>query len=217
WHAFGPVGWIMSIEPADMNDDGHVDILYSDRKGPQRGIHWLENPGRRTQDWMRHTIGGADREVMFLSEGDLDGDRRKDIVCAVRGGDILWLRRLSVDGVQWSSHAIAMPDNAGSGKGVAICDVDNDFHADVVFTCESAGGKHGVGWLSPSQDPTARDWSFHTISGDREGVKFDLIQLLDLDEDGDYDVLTCEERDNLGVIWYENPSASSRPADGPRQ
>ena len=27
-----------------------------------------------------------------------------------------------------------------------------------------------------------------------------------LDADGDLDVLTCEERKNLGVIWYENPS-----------
>ena len=27
----------------------------------------------------------------------------------------------------------------------------------------------------------------------------------DLDEDGDLDVITCEESSNLGVIWYENP------------
>ena len=31
-------------------------------------------------------------------------------------------------------------------------------------------------------------------------------RMLDLDADGDRDVVTCEERDNLGVIWYENPS-----------
>ena len=47
---------------------------------------------------------------------------------------------------------------------------------------------------------------FEEISGDSRGVKFDLIQLLDLDQDGDLDLLTCEERDNLGVIWYENPT-----------
>ncbi len=44
----------------------------------------------------------------------------------------------------------------------------------------------------------------HPISGP-QGIKFDLVKLLDLDGDGDLDVLTCEERDNLGVIWYENP------------
>ena len=45
----------------------------------------------------------------------------------------------------------------------------------------------------------------HDISG-ADGIKFDRIELLDLDADGDLDVITCEERDNLGVIWYENPT-----------
>ena len=48
-------------------------------------------------------------------------------------------------------------------------------------------------------------WEGHEISG-RKGVKFDRLELVDLDADGDLDVLTCEERDNLGVIWYENPT-----------
>ena len=43
------------------------------------------------------------------------------------------------------------------------------------------------------------------MSSDR-GVKFDLVQLLDIDRDGDLDILTCEERDGLGVLWYENPT-----------
>ena len=50
---------------------------------------------------------------------------------------------------------------------------------------------------------------FHEISGEEEGAKFDLIQTLDLDGDGDLDIVTCEERDNLGVIWYENPTRTS--------
>ncbi len=40
----------------------------------------------------------------------------------------------------------------------------------------------------------------------RVGTKFDLIELLDLDQDGDLDVITCEEVENLGVVWYENPA-----------
>jgi hypothetical protein len=37
------------------------------------------------------------------------------------------------------------------------------------------------------------------------GKKFDLLQVMDVDHDGDLDVITCEERDNLGLFWYENP------------
>ena len=52
---------------------------------------------------------------------------------------------------------------------------------------------------------TDSEWDVHDISG-REGVKYDLVQAIDFDDDGDMDVLTCEEVDNLGVIWYENPT-----------
>lgn len=50
-------------------------------------------------------------------------------------------------------------------------------------------------------------WEPQEISGPR-GIKYDRIELLDLDADGDLDVLSCEERDQkkgLGVFWYENP------------
>ena len=43
------------------------------------------------------------------------------------------------------------------------------------------------------------------ISG-AAGTKFDRMELVDLDDDGDLDVITCEESESLGVIWYENPT-----------
>jgi len=33
-----------------------------------------------------------------------------------------------------------------------------------------------------------------------------LLRAVDLDRDGDLDILGCEEADNLGVFWYENPA-----------
>jgi hypothetical protein len=42
-------------------------------------------------------------------------------------------------------------------------------------------------------------WGIHDISVPEE-VKFDRIEFLDLD------VITCEEAENLGVIWHENPA-----------
>ena len=60
-------------------------------------------------------------------------------------------------------------------------------------------------WLSYRGSPFSGRWEAHSIAGP-EGVKFDRIELLDLDGDGDLDLITCEERDNLGVVWYENPA-----------
>ena len=210
WHPLTGVGWVMSIIPTDMDDDGDFDLLYSDRKGDRRGVHWLEYDSARdlTQPWPRHTVGGIDREVMFLSLGDVNQDGRLDIACAVKDDDLIWFERLGKTGTDWAPHSIALPSMTGTGKGVAIADVDLDGRRDLLFTCEGARELHGVGWLSAPVDPTEVNWQFHEISGLSPGIKFDLIQTLDLDDDGDLDLITCEERDNLGVIWYENPARS---------
>ena len=200
----------MSLQVADMDGDKDVDIVASDRKGNRRGVLWLENPGPAAAangaTWKEHRIGPGDREVMFLTLCDLDQDGRCDVICAVRGRGITFYRSTGDTAAPWRVHEIQMPENCGTGKGTAVCDVDGDGKRDVIFSCENAsGGKSGVRWLSYKQSPFEPVWQDHEISGPK-GVKFDRIELLDLDADGDTDVVTCEERDNLGVIWYENPS-----------
>lgn len=210
WHPLSKIGWIMSIVPSDMDGDGDLDIVFSDRKGAERGCYWLENTGPARageQAWDRHLIGGRGKEVMFLHVADLDGDGRQDVLCAVRGDGIHYLRRTNDDPPAWDEHVIAMPSGTGTGKAISVGDINGDDRQDVVFTCENAVDKQGVMWLSWETSPLQTEWSAHPISGDEQGIKFDLVELIDLDEDGDLDVLTCEERDNLGVIWYENPSA----------
>jgi len=198
-------GWIMSLRARDMDGDGDLDVLFSDRKGPLRGIGWLEQPANPDRDaWRRHVLGGTDEEVMFLDAGDL-ADRGVDsIVAATRSAGVIVLEHVPASG-EWVEQMIPMPPGCGTGKGVAIADIDGDQTNDLVVSCENSAGKHGVFWLSRTSSGIAGDWNFHPISGADEGIKFDRLEVLDLDEDGDLDVLTCEERDNLGVIWYENP------------
>ena len=101
-------------------------------------------------------------------------------------------------------HPLALPANAGGAKAVAPGDLDGDGRVDLAFTCEDAkAGKSGVMYLA-GDSAGASAWTAREISG-ADGVKHDLVELLDLDGDGDLDVLTCEEVRNLGVFWYENP------------
>ena len=207
WHPLYKAGWIMSLAAHDMDGDGDLDVVASDRKGSTRGCLWLENPGptAASNAWKEHRIGAGGEQVMFLDLVDWDGDGLTDVLAAVSGGDTLWLRRMSTDGLAWQQRHIPRPQNTGTGKSVRACDVDLDGRLDLVYSCENASGdKSGVVWMSRSAaDPDA--WETREISGP-SGIKFDLLQVVDLDGDGDLDVMTCEERHNLGVIWYENPA-----------
>lgn len=206
WSRWYGAGWVMSIVGHDMNADGRIDIVASDRKGPRSGVLWFQNmPGSAA--WPITRIGSeGEHEAMFLDLGDLDGDDRADVVLAVRDGPIQFFRSLSPRGNNWRTHSIDLPDGFGTGKGVAIGDIDLDGAADLVFTCEQAEGElSGVGLLRHAGDPTSSDWEATDVGGP-EGVKFDRIELLDLDGDGDLDILTSEETDLLGVVWYENPA-----------
>lgn len=209
-----PAGWIMSLRVLDMDRDGDDDVLYSDRKRPHRGIGWLEHPGPAREvsssaRWSDHRIGAADAEFMFLDVGPAAPGGAREIACQTsRNGIRLFSADAdSADG--WRLTVIAPRDDTGTGKGIAIGDIDSDGDSDLVASCEHAEDRIGVYWLErPDQAASASadaNWTLHDISGRERGVKFDRIELLDLDRDGDLDVMTCEERDNLGVIWYENP------------
>lgn len=211
WHPIREAGWIMSLFAEDMDADGDLDVLITDRKGKNRGCWWLENPGTgagQRQEWAAHAIGGIGREMMFMVPADLDEDGLLDVVAAAKPREILIFRRTQPRPAAWETILVPMPAQAGTAKAIHVGDIDLDGRQDIVLTCEGADEKSGVMWLSRKQgNPISEaDWTGRDISGPEEGIKFDLIQLIDLDNDGDLDVLTCEERDNLGVIWYENPT-----------
>jgi len=215
WHPISPAGWIMSLRMADFDGDGDPDVITSDRRGPLRGCRWLQNPGQGKQaslPWKNHFIGGREREVMFMTIADLDADGRDDVLAAVKPQTLLFFRRATDGPDDWQSYAINMPERTGAAKGVAVGRIDKDGRPDVVFSCEGASGsKSGVMWMSYRNSPLESAWTPNEISGPA-GIKFDRIELLDIDGDGDLDVLTCEEshpvagsRHGLGVFWYENP------------
>lgn len=217
YQRFRDAGWIMSILAADMNHDGRPDVLFSDRRGPTRGIFWLEHPGAArasTEAWREHRVtpAGDTGEVMFIAHGDLDGDGRAEIVAAVKPSRLCIFRQRATD--TWEPEWLELHGELGTAKAVSIGDLNGDGRADLVMSCEDATGPHtGVVWLE--QLPGGR-WKLRDLGGPA-GVKFDLVPLVDLDGDGDLDVVTTEERDLLGVVWYENPTRDRRITPPPRK
>ncbi len=201
-HSLAPASWVMSIKGVDLDHDGNRDIVYSDRFGTQPGIYWMKNPGQASSPWERHLIGGKGQQVMFLCVGDLGSAKGQALVCATLNGNLIQCV-LSESG-DWTETTLPLPFGLKAGKGVAIADVNLDGRPDLVTTAEAQRETDemvAVAWKENSE----RGWIDHAISDDR-GRKFDRLEMLDLDGDGDLDLLTCEEVHDLGVFWYENPT-----------
>ncbi|PHX71650.1 MAG: hypothetical protein CK548_06270 [Opitutia bacterium] len=215
WHPLRTAGWMMGIEAVDMDGDGDRDIVFSNRfDGAKSGCYWLENPGpgeAQTRPWKEHPIGVIGQDAMFFSLADLDGDGLQDL-CIVTHGEgrgIYFLRRLDRTGTKWAERKIELPPDSAETKAVAVGDIDLDGRLDLVVSFAKAKGKAALRWWSHDGTPFAGNWAMHELSG-VDGVKHDIVALVDLDGDGDLDAITTEEVTNLGVIWYENPTRQLR-------
>ncbi len=225
YHRLQPAGWIMSLQAHDLSGDGLLDILATDRKGKHRGCLWLEHPGlenvTQASAWKVHRASPYQAaEPMFLWRKELPGCSLLTYADAQAGLVLLEhpFPRPKIDDhpekrTHWFQKSLPLPEGAGRGKAVAVGDLNGDQQPEVVISCGKAEGKKFGIFACPL--PMTREalqrWSELTpithISGP-QGSKFDRLELVDLDDDGDLDVLTCEERENLGVIWYENPAIS---------
>lgn len=206
-HPLREAGWIMALATADLDHDSDTDLLFSDRKGSRRGVSWLENPGPETTvsgaRWVEHAILAASDDVMFVDF--VTGGNGWQLAAAVKPKQLVVCASADDVGRPWQIRTeLAIPARFGTAKAVRFAALNPGAPAGLVFTCEGANGdRSGVGWLPA--DTGGHFQSARDIGGPA-GLKYDLIELLDLDADGDLDVITCEETDNLGVIWYENPA-----------
>jgi hypothetical protein len=214
FHSIRSAGWVMSMISRDMDRDGDADVVVSDRKGNRSGVFWLENPGRQsdvTRPWTEHNIGANNKEVMFI-DAITSKAGHQEVFAAVKPASVISFRAQSRSGTtasKWKQTTYRLASKQiGTAKSVRKADLNLDGKPDLVFSCEQASNtKHGVVWFTIPEgdgDVAVENGALNSISGPT-GVKFDLLQLIDVDQDGDLDVLTCEERSNLGVVWYENP------------
>lgn len=199
-HRIGDATWIMSVRM--MEAKGVEYLVYTDRKGENSGIYFSKVIAKRPWFETPVCIGAAGEEVMFLDFAHLDDDEHLDIAVAIRPDRVRTYYQPENVLTQWPDSAELDPlpkDKYGGAKAVAVGLIDDDGIPDFVITCEGANGDLSGALFSNMHS------EFVDIGGP-VGIKFDRIELLDLDGDADLDVITCEERDQLGVIWYENPT-----------
>jgi len=199
---FSDVGWIMSIQHYRNEAFDYDFVLMTDRRGPTRGVYRISD-----HDLEPDEIQQDEAEYMFAHAVPHPNDDLYTLIAvATRNGFVQLYDDLQSQRSFGAPIHVPNPFGVKQGKAVAIGRLDKDQHSDLVvsFNTQSQKDKPGVVWIKVLPDKDPKDWPAYDISG-LKGKKFDRIELIDLDGDGDLDVLTCEEADNLGVIWYENP------------
>lgn len=227
-HVISLAGWAMSVVPLDVDSDGDVDVVVSDRSSYRDaanvarwdlyGARWEEQtPG----GWVNHAISTpagscptcTPGDEMMLRVVDWDGDGDLDVLdgtsTATKTNRIAIRRNLG-GWLTWSQELVPAFLGVGHYASLDVGDIDRDGRLDIVVNTWEVNALPsspliGVYWL---RNAGAGAWELHDISGS-EGSKYDNPVLLDVDGDGWLDVINSEQIDQLGVIWYRNPGASA--------
>ena len=127
------------------------------------------------------------------------------MIASTRAGHLSFFKRIDRSGIHWKHYKIKVPSTANEFvKAVKVGDLNGDGKLDIAFTEEFCRDAFGCQWLAFKESPYDSEWVAHDI-GAKLGGKYDRIELLDLDGDGDLDLLTCDEGNTNSVLWFENP------------
>lgn len=200
-----------SLDTADIDNDGDIDLVIAEHKGPHLRLQLLENDGRGNF-LVREINRGKESHLGALST-DLDGDGDLDIVSIAwdRYRDLhVWRNdgseaRTPVCWRQVSNHTDAFSQaGVGPQSSALVFDVDHDGRDDFVIG----------GWA----EDTSMVW-FRSKADGFERYLIDNRQshieaggdAFDIDQDGDLDIVQGGSWNTNEVWWWENPHPNHEP------
>jgi hypothetical protein len=172
----------------DVDGDGWLDHV--------AGGVWYRNPGKpRIEAFERIVFDKQLNAVHDLVAGDIDSDRRLDIVTMSDKNNLRWYRIPPGDPRQpWEAHEIG----PGVHAGVALGDIDSDGDLDVA---------RSNAWFE-NADSKALHWTEHRLPFGNPNNPYPLATrcvIVDIDRDGDRDLVMTENEIKAGKIaWLEN-------------
>jgi hypothetical protein len=245
---------------ADIDGDGDDDIVDAnadfDTPQDQEDVAWYENPGNGSDaqrgEWTRRQLYNSPDFYAkpSVAVGDIDGDGAPDIVTQTND-DLILFRQTDEPGSFETVTIPKPPEIAWRSRAVRLADIDGDGDLDIVGMLihednQLPADKAAVYVLLNEGQPWSADgWRLLPIkwgSGETMlvpgfGEKWDQVDVVDVDGDGDLDIVAnCEEwwaepkgevapffspdlaTSSVAVVWFENrlnePASITPETDG---
>ena len=186
---------------ADIDGDGDNDVLGASYTADD--VTWWENVDGSGSIWSGRLIDGDYNGASSLFAADIDSDGDMDVLGAANSADeVTWWENVngSGSGDTWSEHLI--DGDFDGAESLFAADIDSDGDIDVLGTA-SVGDK--IVWWE-NVDGLGNNWSEYLIDGDFDGAKSAFS--VDIDGDGDIDVLGSEHAGSGKISWWENVDGS---------
>ncbi len=177
----------------DINLDGWDDFI---RVGlPGEESIWYENNKNKPGLWKSHKVHNSIGNESPAFE-DVDGNGRKDLIFAdAKSKKVVWLSAPTTkQDTTWKTYVISNDSLQSTHRythGLGFADMNLDGRKDVIVR---------EGWWEAPKNPKIPNWTFHKTD---IGLECAQMHLMDLDGDGDQDVISSSAH-KYGFWWHQN-------------
>ncbi|WP_299365030.1 T9SS type A sorting domain-containing protein [Winogradskyella sp.] len=194
---------VRSVYACDIDNDGDIDVLSASPVDDK--IAWYENLDGEGSFGEQQVITTSTNGALKVHAADIDGDTDMDVLTASNLDDkIAWYENLDGQGTFGEEQVITT--NADLAESVFTSDIDNDGDLDVL---SASFFDDKIAWYENTNGQG--DFGVEqVISTDADGARD--VYSIDLDSDGDMDVLSASYLDNK-IAWYENLDGSGTFGD----
>ena len=199
----------IGVALADVDGDENVDVVTTGNGQ----VVWYQNDGTPDVGEWSSTVVASLAGVQMIEPGDFDNDGDTDFVATGPSSGSL----LVIEDTGSALSAVTAVSGESGIYPVNAGDVDGDGYDDVVYGY-TGGTTDTIVWLESDGDPgNAASWASHSIASTfGDGT---AIQVVDIDNDGDNDVVgSTKEEDQItmydntagdGSAWTERNLAST--------